>query len=88
MRLIDQGALPRQRALAAVTAAAADILGLEQGQLRVGAPADLALYDPAASWVADPAALRSAGKNSPYLGWEMPGRCRLSLVGGRVLEPG
>ena len=61
----------------------AGLLGLEQGRLAVGAPADLALVDPRADWVVEPTTLNSAGKNSPYLGWEMTGRCRQALIGGR-----
>jgi len=29
--------------------------------------------------------LRSQGKNSPYLGYEMIGRVRMTLVGGRIV---
>ncbi|MGC7405095.1 dihydroorotase [Pandoraea pneumonica] len=54
------------------------------GRLAVGLPADLCVFEPSAYWTVSPAALRSAGHNTPFLGYELPGRVRLTLVGGHV----
>lgn len=85
-RLVEGGQVPRARAIDAVAGRVATVLGLEQGRLAAGAPADVAVYDPRADWQVSTDTLLSAGRNSPYLGWEMSGRCRHTLVAGRVFD--
>ena len=72
-------------ALSRITAAAAAVLGVAAGNLAVGAAADVCVFDPAAYWRVDRKALRSQGKNTPFLGLEVPGRVRWTLVGGQVV---
>ena len=54
------------------------------GQLVEGGTADLCLFDPAAFWTVNPAALVSQAKHSPFTGLELPGRVAFTLVGGQV----
>lgn len=72
-------------ALARITAAPADVLGLASGQLAVGAPADVCIFDPEANWQLTPEALKSRGKNSPWTGYMLTGKVKTTLVGGRVV---
>ena len=79
------------RALASVTQGPAEVLGAalgarqgRTGQLRVGGLADLCVFDPQAAWMVQPEALRSQGKHTPFSGYELPGRVRCTVVGGRV----
>ncbi len=81
-----------QRALASVTCAPAQVLGQaigtrhgRTGRLTVGGLGDLCVFDPAAAWTVQPDALRSQGKHTPFSGYELPGRVRYTLVGGRVV---
>ncbi len=76
-------ALPQ--ALALITAAPAAVLGLPGGELGVGAPADICVFDPGAIWQLTPEALKSRGKNSPWLDYMMTGKVTMTLVGGRVV---
>lgn len=71
--------------LARVTCDPARVLGLDAGQIKAGAPADLCLFDPDQFWKVAPAALKSQGKNTPYLGLELQGRVRYTLVDGAVV---
>ena len=80
-----QEKLPLSLALARITCDPAAILGIEAGSLAVGRAADLCLFDPDESWRVTPESLRSQGKNTPFLGQEMCGRVRITLVGGRVV---
>jgi dihydroorotase len=73
-------------ALARITIAPAAILGLDAGHLAVGQPADVCVFDADAHWRVEPKALRSQGKNTPFLGLEVPGRVRYTLVGGQVVH--
>ena len=72
-------------ALAAVTSKPAAILGIDAGELGVGRDADLCIFDPADHVRITPEFLRSQGKNTPFLGYELPGRVRYTLVGGNVV---
>jgi len=71
-------------ALARITSAPAEVLGLDGGQLVVGSPADICIFDPEATWQLTPEALKSRGKNSPWTGYMMTGKVRHTLVGGRL----
>jgi dihydroorotase len=68
-----------------VTCDAARVLGIDAGHLAPGSPADVCIFDPARHWKVEPAALRSQGKNTPYLGYEMTGRVCWTLVEGQVV---
>ncbi len=72
-------------ALARITTAPAEVLGIEAGTLAVGSTADVCVFDPAESWQLTPEALKSRGKNSPWLGYMMTGKVKVTLVGGRLV---
>jgi dihydroorotase len=72
-------------ALARITAIPAAILGLDAGHLAVGQAADVCVFDATEHWQVEPKALKSQGKNTPFLGLEVPGRVRATLVGGQVV---
>jgi dihydroorotase len=78
--------IPLPVALGRITAQPAAILGTDAGQLAVGAPADVCVFDPDLHWRVEPAALRSQGKNTPFLGLEVRGRVRATLVAGQVVH--
>ena len=71
--------------LARITSGPARILGVHSGTLAAGAPADLALFDPAAERRIAPETLRSQGKNTPFLGYELAGKVRYTVVAGQVV---
>jgi dihydroorotase len=77
--------LPLAAALARITSRPAAVLGRGTGSLAVGEVADVCVFDPEASWVVAPAALKSQGKNTPYLGLEVQGRVRVTLLGGEIV---
>jgi len=77
--------LPLAKTLARVTSDPARILGVQSGRIEPGAPADLVLFDPQQSWRIEPAALRSQGKNTPFLGYELQGRVRTTIVAGKLV---
>ena len=77
--------LPLAKTLARVTSDPARILGVQSGRIEPGAPADLVLFDPAQAWRVEAAALKSEGKNTPFLGYELAGCVRATIVAGRVV---
>lgn len=84
-----------RRALSVVTQGPVKVLGealgslsSSAGRLIEGGVADVTLFDPAARWRVEPAALVSQGKHTPFAfqatGFELAGRVRLTLVAGQV----
>lgn len=84
LQLVDDGTLTLPEAVRRITCGPAQILGLAAGTLSVGAAADVCVYDPEQPWTLDERSLLSAGKNTPFLGWEFAGRVTHTLVDGRV----
>ncbi len=80
-----QEKLPLALALARITCDPAGILGIEAGSLAVGSPADICLFDPEECWRVTPETLRSQGKNTPFLGYQVSGRVRMTLIDGRTV---
>jgi len=85
LKWAEEADLPLLTALARVTCDPADILGIAAGSLSVGSPADVCIFDPDEAWRLTPSALRSQGKNTPFMGYEMNGRVRATLVDGEVV---
>ena len=80
--------LPLAQTLARVTAQPARVLQAAEPTLAPGATADLCIFDRDAWWKVDAASLKSQGKNTPFTGYELQGRVRTTLVGGRIVfEP-
>ena len=68
---------------------AAKIVGITKaGHLSVGARADVCVFDPAAHVVVTREGLKSQGKNTPFLGMELPGKVHYTLVEGQVMFEG
>jgi dihydroorotase len=78
--------LPLVRTLARITSDAARVLGVASGRLAIGAPADVVLFDPAAITRISAETLKSQGKNTPFLGYELAGRVRTTIVAGNVVH--
>ncbi|KDP87517.1 dihydroorotase [Cupriavidus basilensis] len=85
LRWAEEHKVPLSKALARITAEPARVLGLAAGTLSAGSAADICIFHPEQEWKVERRALKSQGKNSPWLGYEMRGRVRATLVGGHVV---
>ena len=85
LKWAEQGKLSLSDALSRVTMKPAQILGLDAGHLAVGKAADICIFDPERYWKVEPAALKSQGKNTPFLGMELRGKVRYTLVNGQLV---
>ena len=88
LRLVTAGHVTLPVLLRALSTRPAEILGLPQGRLAVGAPADLVRFDPDEPFVVDPSTLRSRCRNTPFDEARMEGRVKLTLVAGAVAFEG
>ncbi len=85
LELVAQGTLSLERAFSALSSASATILNLPYGRLGKGAPADIAIIDPAATFELSPQTIRSLSKNTPWLNQTLRGAPRHVLNGGRFV---
>ena len=86
MRLVHAGLIDLPTLWRALSLNPANRLGLPQGRLSPGAPADLVLFDPNAPFVLDRTTLRSKSKNTPFDGARMEGRVLSTWVAGRRVD--
>ena len=77
--------LPLSFVIEKMSTAPAKILQLKAGTLQPGAPADIVLFDPDEKWTVRPEHFASKGRNTPFAGWELTGRVRRTLVGGKTV---
>ncbi len=85
VRLAEEHVLPLSDAIALVTCGPADILGLDRGHLGEGADADLCLFDPRRTWIPRQSDWYSAGRNSPFMDWQLAGQVTRTLVRGKTV---
>ncbi len=83
--LVKPGLIPLPDLLFRMSTRAAQIYNLPGGTLAIGAPADIAILDPEATWTVDPARFYSKSRNTPFGGRQLQGRCDLTIVRGRVV---
>ena len=81
--LVQPGCLTMMQMLACLTVNPARFYHLPAGEVRVGAPADLVLFDPDAEWEVT-APFASKSDNSPFIGEKLPGVIRYTICRGEV----
>jgi dihydroorotase len=85
LELYHKGQMPLIDLIRCLTSRPADILGLPQGRLAKGAPADMVLFDIDRPHRIDVAKFRSKSKNSPYDARPVQGKVLKTFVDGRVV---
>ncbi len=89
LKWAEETGVPLPQALARITSEAARIVGITKaGHLSPGARADICVFDPAARVRVTREGLRSQGKNTAFLGLELPGQVRYTLVEGQLMFGG
>ncbi len=80
----SRGQVSLPQALAKITHAPAHLVGLPCGQIKAGTPADLCIFDPEARWTVNANSLVSQGKHTPFIGYDLPGVVKATIVRGRI----
>ncbi len=83
LRLVHSGDVPLMTLLRALTQRPAEILGLDSGRLRKGAPADLVLIDPDYPWIVSEKDIVSRSHNTAFEGARLQGAVMETFVAGR-----
>ena len=69
--------------LRTMTVTPAKLLGMKEGRLGAGLPADFVIFDPDRNWKVEAARLKSKSKNTPFDGSSLKGMAVCTIVGGR-----
>ncbi len=83
LELYHNGHLPLAAVIGLLTHRPADVLALDAGRLKIGAPADLVLIDTDQPWKIDADKFRSKSKNTPFDERPAQGRAVRTVVAGR-----
>ncbi|MBI3292639.1 MAG: dihydroorotase [Elusimicrobia bacterium] len=81
--LIDPGLLSWSEAVRRLSEAPARLLELPGGHLGVGAPGDVTVIDPRVRHTVT--GFVSKSRNSPFLGWTLKGKARMTIVAGDIV---
>ncbi|HEV2686348.1 MAG TPA: dihydroorotase [Actinomycetota bacterium] len=83
--MIEGGLIDWRRLIEAMSVAPARARSLtgHGGPIAPGAPANLVVLDPAATWVVDPSRLASKSKNTPFAGRTLKGKVVHTMLRGR-----
>jgi dihydroorotase len=73
-------------AMKKITAEPASILAISGGDLSLNANADIAIFNPNLEWKVSARELKSKGKNTPFIGLEMQGRVKYTLLNGQISQ--
>lgn len=84
LKWAQENQVPLGQALARVTRAPSQILGVANGHLGIGGNADVCVFDPEALFIVSPKTIKSQGKNTPFLGLELPGVVRATIIDGHL----
>jgi dihydroorotase len=85
LRLVNAGDIDMTVLLRAMSTKPAELLGLNAGTLRSGAPADVIVIDAEVPWVLDPTDLKSKCKNTPFDEARLQGRVVRTIIAGRTV---
>ena len=83
--LVNKNKLPLNTLIEKMTAAPAKLFGLNAGTLSVGAPADVAIFDPNCEWTVDAKQFQSKAKFSPFDGRKLVGKVTNTIVRGKII---
>ncbi len=82
LTLVRDGVIGLERAFDLLARNPARLLGVEAGELRQGAEADLAIIDPERPWIVDSARMEASAGNTPFDGQPVQGRVTALWKGG------
>jgi dihydroorotase len=85
-RLVHQGAITLARMVELFSCNPARIFKLDCGTLKIGAVADVTIFDPNKQVKVDPSKFQSKSRNTPFAGWELRGAPVATIVAGRLVR--
>lgn len=84
-RVVEEGVIDLPTMVERMSCQPARAFGLPGGTLAEGSVADVTVFDPKETWTVEAKAFASRSRNTPFEGWELTGRPRRTIVGGRTV---
>jgi dihydroorotase len=84
-RLTSRGVISLSRMVELLSTNPARIFNLHRGTLKIGAVADVTIFDPNREIKVDASKFQSKSRNTPFDGWELKGAPVATIVGGRLV---
>jgi len=85
IKLVKDHIISMSTAISCLTAGPAKAMNLPYGSLAVGDIADICIFDPDHYATLTRESMQSAGKNSPFIGWELPAQVTHTLLEGKLV---
>lgn len=86
LKWAEENKIPLSKAIETITQTPAKILGVVAGDIGINANADICIFDQKQYWKVERKALVSQGKNTPFLGLELAGKVKYTLVNGHIVH--
>jgi dihydroorotase len=84
-RLSSRRVISLSRMVELLSTNPARIFNLDRGTLKVGAVADVTIFDPNREIKVDASKFQSKSRNTPFDGWELKGAPVATIIGGRIV---
>ena len=84
-KLVRTGVMTFEKLIQMMAVRPREIFDLPVGEIVPGAPADLCLLDTDCSWTVDPDKFVTMGRATPFAGWQVQGKNRLTVWRGEVV---
>lgn len=81
--LVKKNHLTIKELMEKMTINPARLYNLSAGRIKVGEKADLLIFDQEEKWIVDK--FYSKSSNSPFIGWELTGKVKYTICGGRIV---
>ncbi|MDO8520468.1 MAG: dihydroorotase [Deltaproteobacteria bacterium] len=88
LSLVDGKKITLKRIIELLTVNPARIVNIPKGSLKVGACADVVIFDPKSSYTIDPGTFSCKSKNTPFGGMKVKGKVITTIVKGKVVYEG
>ncbi len=85
MNLVDTGDLTYLDLVRLTSYNPANLLKIDRGSIEEGKVADITIFDPNEKYTYTKDMIVSKSKNSPFIGKELKGRVKYTIVGGRIV---
>ena len=82
--LVREEGMPVNKLISLMSVNPSDLLKLGRGELSVGSPADISIFDVDNEYVFDRNKASSKSRNTPFNGWQLYGQTYATIVGGNV----
>ena len=83
--LVEKGVVTLEKLVELMSSAPAKRFGIPGGEIEVGKPANLAVFDIDTEYTIDSSEFASMGRATPFEGWRVRGNCLMTVCAGRTV---